>query len=97
MLVHAQDKLRNNQANAQAFARDNRISLIEPPGKSVLPIPSLNNVSPVKTSFSPTRHMLPGVCPGVSITVKDTSPNLIKLPSSKQYRRRKLILFQFLK
>jgi len=41
----------------------------------------MNNVSPVKTSFSPRRDMLPWVWPGVCITLRMVSPILMVSPS----------------
>ncbi len=41
----------------------------------------INNVSPVKTSFSPMREMLPWLWPGVCITFRMVSPILMVSPS----------------
>jgi hypothetical protein len=53
-------------------------------GKSILPIEPANNVSPVKTSFSPRSDMLPLLWPGVWRTFSAVFPNLTRSPSFKR-------------
>lgn len=49
------------------FLSERAIASVDDAGKSVLPMEPANSVSPVKitSSSSLSRHMLPGLCPGV--------------------------------
>jgi len=64
-----------------SFFRECCIASLELSGKSVLPMEPMKRVSPVKTSFSPRRDMLPWLWPGVCITLRMVSPIFIVSPS----------------
>src|SRR5581483_4334130 len=52
------------------------------PAADVLPGPPSNSVSPLITARPTRRQMLPGVCPGVWITVQRTPPTATSSPSA---------------